>query len=94
MGLASLAQLHPPNSINVDVTSVGEGKYGMALTLSPSVFSANLNSADYKKIVTIKDCKKKSIATIYYDVAYDFFFHLINSVTMETNHEYMNTIII
>ena len=92
MGLASLAQLHPPNSINVDVTSVGEGKYGMALTLSPS---ANLNSADYKKIVTIKDCKKKSIATIlYYDVAYDFFFHLINSVTMETNHEYMNTIII
>ena len=28
------------------------------------------------------------IATIYYDVAYDFLFHLINSVTMETNQEY------
>ena len=29
-----------------------------------------------------------SIATIYYDVAYDFLCHLINSVTMETNNEY------
>ena len=29
-----------------------------------------------------------TVATIYYDVAYDFLFHLINSVTMETNQEY------
>ena len=35
-----------------------------------------------------------SIATIYHDVEYDFLFHLINSVTMETTHECMNTIII
>ena len=35
-----------------------------------------------------------SIATIYHDVAYDFLFHLINYVTMETNQECMNTIII
>ena len=33
-----------------------------------------------------------SIATIYSDVAYNFF-HLINSVSMETNYEYMNMII-
>ena len=32
-------------------------------------------------------------ATIYYDVAYDFLFHLIKIVTMETNQECMNTII-
>ena len=63
------------------------------LTLSPSDFSANLNNTDLKNHNNSR-LQKKSIATIYHDVAYDFLFHLINSVTMETNQECMNTIII
>ena len=45
-----------------------------------------------KKIVKIQDCKK--VHSNHNDVAYDFLFQLINIVSMETNQECMNMIII
>ena len=50
----------------------------------PSLYEACLN------------CKKKqkTIATIHHDDKHDFFFHLVNSATMEMNYEDMNILTI
>ena len=62
----------------------------MGVNVLPGFFQQILTVLIKKKTIKKFKAVKKSIATIYRDVAYDFLFHLINSVTMETNHEYMN----